>query len=164
MSQKVLNLKHAWEFILDEGVISFSTNLSILCHVANLVNEGFYIHGGRLRNVPVSIGGTSYIPPLPIEADIQDEIKKIVNEDEDSATIAIKLGLYCMKAQIFNDGNKRAAIIFANHYLISKGGGLIIVPEKEMSLFKRLLIDYYENNNETAIFNFMREKCWKKMK
>lgn len=162
--QKILNLKHAWEFILDEGVISSSTNLSILSHVANLVNEGFYIHGGRLRNVPVSIGGTSYIPPLPIEADIQDEIKKIVNEDEDSVTIAIKLGLYCMKAQIFNDGNKRAAIIFANHYLISKGGGLIIVPEKEMSLFKRLLIDYYENNNETAIFNFMREKCWKKMK
>lgn len=76
MSQKVLNLKHAWEFILDEGVISYSTNLSILSHVANLVNEGFYIRGGRLRNVPVSIGGTSYIPPLPIEADIQNEIKK----------------------------------------------------------------------------------------
>ena len=76
LSQKVLNLKHAWEFILDEGVISYSTNLSILSHVANLVNEGFYIRGGRLRNVPVSIGGTSYIPPLPIEADIQNEIKK----------------------------------------------------------------------------------------
>lgn len=30
-----------------------------------------------------------------------------------------------MKTQIFLDGNKRASIIFANHYLISHGGSII---------------------------------------
>ena len=31
---------------------------------------------------------------------------------------AIRLCLHCMKRQVFNHGNKRAAIIFANRYMI----------------------------------------------
>jgi len=38
-----------------------------------------------------------------------------------------------MKAQIFLDGNKRAAVTFANHYLITHGGGFIVIPEKEVA-------------------------------
>ena len=30
--QKILNLKHAWEFILDRDVITYPTDYSILCH------------------------------------------------------------------------------------------------------------------------------------
>ena len=50
---------------------------------------------------------------------------------------AIALCLYCMKAQIFTDGNKRASVIFANHFLISQGGGMLIIPEKEVSESKK---------------------------
>ena len=59
--QKILNLKHAWEFILDKDVLSYGTNYDILCHIAKLVNEGFYTDGGRIRGVPVTIGGTGYV-------------------------------------------------------------------------------------------------------
>ena len=52
--QKVLNLKHAWEFIMDKDVIACPTDYYVLCHIARLVNEGFYLDGGRLRGVPVS--------------------------------------------------------------------------------------------------------------
>ena len=52
--QKILNLKHAWEFILDKDVISYPTDYSILCHISKLVNEGFYQDGGRIRGVPSS--------------------------------------------------------------------------------------------------------------
>ena len=58
--QKILNLKHAWEFILDKNVLSYGTDYYILCHIAKLVNEGFFADGGRIRGVPVTIGGTSY--------------------------------------------------------------------------------------------------------
>ena len=67
-----------------------------------------------------------------------------------------------MKTQIFNDGNKRAAVIFANHYLISQGEGLIVIPEKEVPKFKKLLVDYYEDKDTTTIKTFMKEKCWRK--
>ena len=159
--QKILNLKHAWEFILDKDVLSYGTDYYILCHIAKLVNEGFYTDGGRIRGVPVTIGGTSYIPPLPIESIVKESIEVILNEKADDVDVAIKLCLYCMKTQIFNDGNKRAAVIFANHYMIAKGQGLIVIPEDYVPEFKRLLVAYYEDRDKGEILEFMRAKCWR---
>lgn len=73
----------------------------------------------------------------------------------------LKEELYCMKTQIFNDGNKRAAVIFANHYLISKGEGFIAIPEEDVPEFKRLLVGYYEDKDNGEIIDFMKTKCWK---
>ena len=159
--QKILNLKHAWEFIMDRDVIAYPTDYSILCHIAQLVNEGFYANGGRIRGVPVTIGGTSYIPPLPIEQIVVERLDDILNADAEPVDTSIRLCLYCMKTQVFNDGNKRAAVIFANHFLISKGGGLLVIPEENVPTFKRLLVDYYEGRDDGVIHGFMREHCWK---
>ena len=159
--QKILNLKHAWEFILDNDVIQCGSNYHILCHIAKLVNEGFYSEGGRIRGVPVTIGGTSYIPPLPIETVVMEHIDEIINRTEAFIDNAIALCLYTMKTQIFNDGNKRAAVIFANHYLISKGEGFIAIPENEVPEFKRLLVTYYEDKDSGEIAEFIKTKCWR---
>ena len=160
--QKILNLKHAWEFILDKDVIQSKSDYYLLCHIAKQVNEGFFTDGGRIRGVPVTIGGCSYVPPLPIEMDVKDKISGIVSQtEEDAIDTAIRLCLYCMRTQIFLDGNKRSAVIFANHYLISKGKGIIIIPEKSVSDFKRLLVKYYESNDMNEISAFMKKECWK---
>lgn len=159
--QKILNLKHAWEFILDKDVLSYPTDYYILCHIAKLVNEGFYTDGGRIRGVPVAIGGTSYVPPLPIETSVKENIDAILSDGTDPVDTAIRLCLYCMKTQIFNDGNKRASVIFANHYMISKGQGLIVIPESHVPEFKRLLVAYYEDRDNSEIVEFMRTKCWR---
>ena len=160
--QKILNLKHAWEFILDKDVLISETDYYILCHIAGMINEGFYTNGGTIRSIPVTIGGTKYVPPLPIEADVKDAINSILDAKESAAVKAIKLCLYCMKTQIFIDGNKRASIIFANHYMIQKGEGLLVVPEEDVEEFKKLLVDYYEGRGEKEIITFMKEKCWRK--
>ena len=159
--QKILNLKHAWEFILDKDVIASRSDYYMLSHIAKLVNEGFFAEGGRIRGVPVTIGGSSYVPSLPNEADVKDRIQKITEENDDVINIAIKLCLYCMKTQIFLDGNKRASVIFANHYLISHGGGFIVIPEREVPEFKKLLVKYYEGEDISTIAGFMKERCWK---
>lgn len=159
--QKILNLKHAWEFILDKDVLSYPTDYSILCHIAKLVNEGFFRDGGRIRGVPVKIGGTSYIPQLPVETVIKENLEDILTEDSHDEEKAIKLCLYCMKTQVFNDGNKRAAVIFANHYLISHGGGMIIIPEQHVPEFKKLLVLYYEDKDNGEIMDFMKTYCYK---
>ena len=161
--QKILNLKHAWEFILDKDVIASRSDYYMLSYIAKLVNEGFFAEGGHIRGVPVTIGGSSYIPPLPNEADVKDMIQKITEENDEAITIAIKLCLYCMKTQIFLDGNKRASVIFANHYLISHGGGFIVIPEKEVPEFKQLLVKYYEGEDVSIIASFIKERCWKTM-
>ena len=161
--QKILNLKHAWEFILDKDVIASTSDYYMLSHIARLVNEGFFSEGGRIRGVPVTIGGSFYVLPLPNEGDVKDRIRELTEENGDVIDVAIKLCLYCMKTQIFLDGNKRASIIFANHYLISHGGGILVIPEKEVPEFKSLLVRYYEGENISIISNFMKKSCWKKM-
>jgi len=161
--QKILNLKHAWEFILDEDIIQVKSDFNILSYIAGLVNEGFYYNGGKIRSVPVAIGGSSYVPPLPIEHVVKETIENIINSNSEPINIAIDLCLYCMKTQIFNDGNKRASVIFANHYLISKGQGLLVIPEKEVPLFKKLLVAYYEDKDSAVIKTFMKDKCWRKL-
>ena len=173
--QKILNLKHAWEFILDEDVIQVESDyylLSpdviqarseyyVLCHIAKLVNEGFFADGGRIRGVPVTIGGTTYIPPLPIEYVVREDIEKILASDVDDVDKAVRLCLYTMKTQVFIDGNKRAGIIYANHYLIAHGLGLLVIPETQVPEFKKLLVEYYEGADEEIIMAFLKINCRK---
>lgn len=159
--QKILNLKHAWEFILDSDVAQANTDYYLLCHIAKFVNEGFFTNGGRIRGVPVKIGGSSYIPPIPIESMVKEKIKDIINSGADDIEIAIQLCLYCMKSQIFIDGNKRASVIFASHYLISHGQGFLVIPEEHVPEFKQKLVSFYEGENIEIISKFLKEKCWR---
>ena len=159
--QKILNLKHAWEFILDRDVIQSESNYYMLCHIAKLVNEGFFYDGGRIRGIPVQIGGTSYVPPLPIESVVIEQIDEIRKKEKEPIDIAVELCMYCMKTQVFKDGNKRASVIFANHYLIAQGKGLLVIPEKDVPEFKKLLVEYYEGESIDTIGSFLKERCWK---
>ena len=161
--QKILNLKHAWEFILDKDVIQTESNYYLLCHIAKLVNEGFFYDGGRIRGVPVSIGGTSYTPPIPLESQVKENIEEIINSDKEAIDIAIDLCMYCMRTQIYIDGNKRASVLFANHFMIAHGLGLIVIPEKNVPEFKKKLIKYYESGDIGEIREFLKKKCWRKI-
>ena len=154
--QKILNLKHAWEFILDKDVLNAQSNYFLASYIAKLVNEGFYQDGGRIRGVPVTIGGTSYIPPIPIEVIVKEKIDEIRNSNIAKEDIAIELLLYVMKTQIYNDGNKRTAVIFANHFMISNALGLLIIPYDKVQEFKKLLILYYEDKDLNSIKAFLK--------
>ena len=159
--QKILNLKHAWEFILDSDVIQAQTDYYLLCHIAKLVNEGFFTDGGRIRGVPVTIGGSSYKPPIPIESIVKENITEILESETTEIDTAIKLCMYCMKTQVFIDGNKRASVIFANHYLIAHGQGFLVIPEEHVPEFKKKLVAYYEGENLAVISEFLKKYCWK---
>lgn len=159
--QKILNLKHAWEFILDSDIIQTDSNYYMLCHIARLVNEGFFSDGGRIRGVPVTIGGSSYVPPIPIESVVKEQLEAILNSGRDAIDTAISLCLYSMRKQIFLDGNKRAAVIYANHYLIANGGGFIVIPKNLVARLKKLLVKYYEGADDGEIRSFLKEKCWR---
>lgn len=159
--QKILNLKHAWEFILDSDVIQADSDYYLLCHIAKLVNEGFFNDGGRIRGIPVTIGGSSYKPPIPVESIVREKIQEILNSGKETIDIAIELCMYSMKTQIFIDGNKRASVIYANHYLISHGQGFLVIPDEHVPEFKKKLVSYYEGEDIRIISEFLKNKCWK---
>lgn len=157
---KIVNLKHAWEFILNKNVILSNTNFALLCEINKIVEDGFYYSAGKIRNVPVSIGGTTWTPELPIESIIKEELEVISNKTINDVDKAIEFLLYTMKKQVFIDGNKRTSVIFSNHYLISKGKGIIAIPAELTEEFKDLLISYYEGKDENSIKKFIKEKCY----
>lgn len=157
---KIVNLKHAWEFILNKNVILSNTNFALLCEINKMVEEGFYYSAGKIRNVPVTIGGTTWKPDLPIESVIKEELEEIFNKEINDVEKSIELLLYTMKKQIFIDGNKRTSVIYSNHYLISKGKGIIAIPAELTEEFKDLLILYYEGKDENKIKEFIKEKCY----
>ena len=157
---KIINLKHAWEFILNQNVILSDTNFALLCEINKMVLEGFYYSAGKIRNVPVTIGGTTWKPDFPIESVIKEELERIFNSKIDDVDIAIELLLYTMRKQVFIDGNKRTSVIYSNHYLISKGKGIITIPAELTEEFKDLLIPYYEGKGENKIKKFIKEKCY----
>ena len=158
--QKIINLKHTWEFILDGNVMSTTTNYAILCYINKLVLNGFFYDPGKLRNVPVTISGSTYVPDFPIESDIKDDISKIINSKKTIVDKSIELFLYVARKQMFIDGNKRTSLIFANHYLVSHGKGLIYIPEDKIKDFKKLLVGFYETNNNKIIKEYIKNYCY----
>ena len=160
---KVVNLKHAWEFILNKNVIMSKSDYNVLCTINKLVEEGFYYSTGVLRTTPVKIGGTNWTPEIPIESKIKEELNDILETPQDEIEKAIQLLLYTVKKQMFLDGNKRTSVIYANHYLIGKAKGMIVIPVEKIVQYKTLLIKYYETNDETEIKKFLMEECYIKI-
>lgn len=91
---------------------------------------------------------------------VKEEIDRILISRASHVDKAIKFLLYVMKKQIFIDGNKRTAVIYANHYLISKGKGIISIPTEANDKFKDLLIDYYTGKDQKTIKEFILKKCY----
>lgn len=140
------NLKHAWQFVFDTMEYP-QTDFAFVCEVNRIIGAGLYNNAGFLRGMPVSIGGTTWRPDLPVKADIINDIGEI-NKAENATKKAIDLMLYIMRKQMFLDGNKRTAMICANRVLIENGAGLINIDVEHIEEFKTKLIGYYETNQK----------------
>ncbi len=156
--RKILNLKRAWNFILDKDVLIAPSDYDLLYHIAKLVSEGSYDYIGKLGGVHARKFGASYVPHAD-EADIKDKLVKIQGSDMPNIDIAVELYLYVIKAQIFNGVNRQTALIFANHYLIGKGEGLLAVAEPRIEEFENKLRDHCQGKDENSIKHFIKAFC-----
>lgn len=153
----VNNLKHAWQFMFD--TIDCPTDYSYICELNRIVGGDNLIYGsGYLRTIPVSIGGTSWKPEIPFEKEIKDNLKTISNIESPTER-SITLMLYCMRSQMFVDGNKRTSMLAANHEMIINGCGIISVPIEHQPEFTRLLVEFYETNQMDELKQFVYDNC-----
>lgn len=110
------------------------------------------------------MAGTKWKPELPsIEKfnELLKENKLIASDTEKAITLMCKL----MKMQLFNDGNKRTAMLIANHELIKHGKGIISIDEENKVEFGTKLIEYYEDETKLEeLKNFLYENSLKGMK
>lgn len=153
----VNNLKHAWQFLLDN--LDVPADYPYICHLNKVVGgDSLIINAGFLRRVPVSIGGTSWKPELPIESQIKEELAEVL-AIPGSAERAITLMLYLMRRQMFLDGNKRTAMLAGNQVMIANGCGVISIPIEIQPEFTKMLVEYYESGDMDALKQFVYDAC-----
>ncbi len=142
------NLKYAWQFILENDGIDYG--FKALCQIHKLTCDKLVLDNnlGKLRTTPVNIGGTSWKPQFPIESQIKEELNELLNQETKTKTeIAIEVMLWIMRRQMFIDGNKRVAMLFANKIMIDNGCGIITIAQENQPIFFEKLIKYYETND-----------------
>lgn len=142
--QTVNNLKHAWEYIL--ATIESEINFNYISSINSLVGSNLIESPGKLRVYDVTMGGTSWKPKLPSIEKIEEIIDESSFESQTDRIITMMCKL--MKLQMFNDGNKRTAMLVANHELIKNGNGIIAIAQEDRVEFGTKLIEYYENEEK----------------
>ena len=154
------NLKYAWQFILENEEIQY--NYNILCHIHKLVADKLVLDQnlGRIRTTPVNIGGTSWKPQYPIESQIKEELEALLNQSLKTKTeISIEIMLWVMRRQMFIDGNKRVAMLFANKIMVDNGCGIITIAQENQTTFFEKLISFYETGDNLDLKNWIYEHC-----
>ena len=154
------NLKYAWQFILENESIEY--NYHLLCHIHALVADKLVLNQelGKIRTTPVNIGGTKWKPQFPIESQIKEELEALLNQSEKTKTeISIEIMLFIMRRQMFIDGNKRVAMLFANKIMIDNGCGIITIAQDDQETFYEKLIKYYESGEMCDLKQWIYEHC-----
>jgi prophage maintenance system killer protein len=143
--QTINNLKHAWQFVI--ASILQDIDFNYLSSINSLVGSNIVDMAGKMRIYDVAMGGTTWKPELPTLEKIEDIL--FSRETYESVTEKILI-MMCrlMKLQVFNDGNKRTAMLIANHELIKNGKGILSISDDVKIEFGTRLIKYYENENE----------------
>ena len=103
----VINMKRAWQFLLDN--LEYSNCIMLLREFDKIVGELLFSYAGEIRTIPVQIGGTSWEPEMPHTGIIMDTIKEIEQID-DIELKALKYFCYIARTQMFIDGNKRVVL------------------------------------------------------
>ena len=119
--QCILNLRDAWKYVINN--IENDFNFDFICKINELVARNESIDWGVLRQGTVQITGTDYIPEIPNEENVNQQINTIL-QIENETERAIEYMLYGMRSQLFWDGNKRTSIICANKIMIENGCGI----------------------------------------
>lgn len=153
----VNNLKHGWYFLFDTTDVS--VDLAYICHINRIVNgNNYFCDADYIRTAPATIDGTSWMPDISSEQDINDNLAGI-SEIESPTERSIALMLYLIRTKIFIDGNTRTAMLAANHEMIKNGCGIISIPIEFQTEFKEQLVRFYETNDMESIKQFVFDNC-----
>ncbi len=152
------NLKYSWQFILENNDIDY--DFKALCHLHKLTCDKLVLDQnlGRLRTTPVNIDRTPWKPQFPIESQIKEELKALLSQPEKTKTeISLEIMLWIMRRQMFIDGNKRVAMLFANKIMIDNGCGIITISQENQPTFFEKLIKFYESGDNNDLKQWLYE-------
>lgn len=155
--QAILNMRDAWRFLLD--TISEPLTLDYICKLNGFIARNEALEWGKLRTGSVGISGTDYIPPIPTEMTVEQELQAVLDKDITATEKALCAFLWGARGQFFWDGNKRTSMTVANKILLSAGAGVLTVTDKHMDRFNALLLNFYDTGKAETLKQFLYDNC-----
>lgn len=141
----ILNHKKAFEYVWEHQKMFRILTKAHIIEVHQLLVDGLSVPR-ELRELPVGITGTVYVPPASqIEVssylgDVIDNINKIDNPIEKAMACLVFLAYL----QPFADGNKRTSRLVANAVLLAYGYPPLSYRSVDEQAYKGALILFYE--------------------
>lgn len=152
----VNNIKRAWRFLL--GNIDYPVDWQYIREYNRIIGEGLVRDAGRLREYGVRIGGTGWVPEIPTVESPQERVRGILEESEGEDTAMLLFGAVT-RGQWFSDGNKRTALMVANHQLIHDGIGVFSIPPEDKAQFVSMLLRYYETGDYSRLSDWLSQNA-----
>jgi hypothetical protein len=152
----VNNIKHAWQFLVEHADEELAC--STVFEYNRLVGDGVMDRPGLIRDHEITITGADYIP-LPVayesvEGEFHDAMARQTPELK-----AVSLFESISRGQWFNDGNKRTAMMAANHVLVHEGIGVMTVSQSQQRLFFDMLVDFYNSGDARELTAWLEENA-----
>lgn len=155
--QAILNMRDAWKYLL--STVNEPVTLAYMCKLNGFIARNEALEWGTLRTGTVTISGTDYMPPVPQEETVQQELADILNADTSATQKALDAFAWGTRGQFFWDGNKRTSLTLANKILIEAGAGILTITDKYMEQFNVHLLDYYNTGISDHLKAFLYENA-----
>ena len=160
--QTILNLKRAYQYVMRHISDGLPVDIPLLKKINSIVAQEDSLAPGDFRTGTVGVtlvDGSRHTPPAMSEVDVQNLLGQIENRSNSTTETAIRSMLAFMRQQIFWDGNKRTATLFANAMLIEKGCGILEISELQMPEFNTKLSDFYRFGDDTEVATYLYQNC-----
>lgn len=160
--QTILNLKRAYQYVMRHISDGLPVDIPLLKKINSIVAQEDSLAPGDFRTGTVGVtlvDGSRHTPPAMSEVDVQNLLGQIENRSNSTTETAIRSMLAFMRQQIFWDGNKRTATLFANAMLIEKGCGILEISELQMPEFNTKLSDFYRSGGDTEVATYLYQNC-----
>lgn len=155
--QAILNMRDAWKYLLN--TINAPVTIEYMCKLNEYIARNEALEWGKLRTGTVGISGTDYMPPIPQQEAVQQELADILNTDVSATEKALNAFVWGARGQFFWDGNKRTSLTLANKILVEAGAGILTIADKHMEQFNVLLLDYYNTGISDTLKVFLYENA-----
>ncbi len=155
--QAILNMRDAWRHLLN--TVHEPITMAYWCKLNEYIARNEALEWGKLRTGTVGISGTDYMPPIPQQEIVEQELFRILNADLSATEKALNAFAWGTRGQFFWDGNKRTSLTLANKILIEAGAGILTITDKHMEQFNILLLDYYNTGESSTLKSFLYENA-----
>ncbi|WP_203626420.1 Fic family protein [Lacticaseibacillus mingshuiensis] len=147
----ILNMKHAFAYV-QAVKAQTPASLAEIKRINQLVQGGTASDAGELRrrDVFIPLSGEDYVPAVPDVKEVAEQLNALAKRATSATALAIESMLYLSKHQLFSDGNKRTALIYANLIMYRNNCGIIAIPDTKMHWYLSLLTKYYLTGNRAV--------------